>query len=128
MSIGAALFAAALVVWRYFFPSRNELPCPLLQLNDIVTDTLELRRYALRTAGVEVTLDLDAALPATWAEPVHLQPVALTLLVNAEQALAEMNVHRPIRHHPAREGGGSQVACAASGPGPRNPRGRDPTA
>ena len=66
------------------------------QLNEIVADTLELRRYALRTADVIVTLALDPGLPQTWADPSQLQQVVLNLLVNAEQALASVEGDRRI--------------------------------
>ena len=66
------------------------------QLNEIVVDTLELRRYALRSAGVTVTLALDPRLPQTWADPSQLQQVVLNLLVNAEQALASVEGDRRI--------------------------------
>ncbi len=61
------------------------------RLNDIVTDTLELRRYALRAAGIAVTLDLDPALPTTWADPFQLQQVVLNLLGNSEHALKDVD-------------------------------------
>ncbi len=59
-----------------------------VRLNDIVTDTLELRRYALRTVGVALDVSLDPALPTTWADASQLQQVVLNLIVNAEHAMA----------------------------------------
>ncbi|MEP7001898.1 MAG: ATP-binding protein, partial [bacterium] len=88
------------------------------RLNDIITDTLELRRYAIRTAGIDVTLDLDPELPSTWADPFQLQQVVLNLLVNAEQALADMDTDRTIGIRTAREGGGSQIVLVISDNGP----------
>ena len=110
--------AAKIVSSLLTFARQQPAERAAAQLNDIVTDTLELRRYALRTAGVEVTLDLDAALPATWADPFQLQQVVLNLLVNAEQALAGTDTERQIRIRTWREGGGSQIALAVSDNGP----------
>ena len=92
------------------------------QLNDIVTDTLELRRYALRTAGVEVALELDPRLPLTWADPFQLQQVILNLVTNAEHALGEIAGDRSIRIRTAVEHNGSQLVIAVSDNGPGVPR------
>ena len=56
-------------------------------INQVMRDTLELRRYVLRTQQVDVVTDFDDALPRTWADAFQLQQVALNLLTNAEQAL-----------------------------------------
>ena len=87
------------------------------QLNDIVTDTVELRRYALRTAEIEVTLHLEPTLPATWADPFQLQQVMLNLLGNAEQALAGWSGQRMIRIETARAGDQLTIAVSDTGPG-----------
>ena len=39
-------------------------------INKVMLDTLELRRYVLRTQQVEIVTDLDPALPPTWADSV----------------------------------------------------------
>ena len=64
-------------------PERREA-----DLNAIVLDTLELRRYSLRGNEIDVELQLDDTLPATWADPFQLQQVVLNLIGNAEHALA----------------------------------------
>ncbi|CAN5872221.1 hypothetical protein BH11GEM1_BH11GEM1_07220 [soil metagenome] len=88
------------------------------QLNDIVTDTLELRRYALRTADVIVTLALDPGLPQTWADPSQLQQVVLNLLVNAEQALAGVEGDRRIGIKTSMDAGAQLVLTVTdNGPG-----------
>ena len=56
-------------------------------LNQVLRDTLELRRYVLRTQQVDVVTDFDDSLPRTWADAFQLQQVTLNLITNAEQAL-----------------------------------------
>jgi PAS domain S-box-containing protein len=87
------------------------------QLNDIIADTLELRRYALRTAGIEITLELQPALPSTWADPFQLQQVVLNLVGNAEQALADTIAPRRIRIRTAQEGSQLVLSVSDNGPG-----------
>jgi PAS domain S-box-containing protein len=86
-------------------------------VNTIVSDTIELRRYALRTGEVDVTLSLDASIPETWADPMQLQQVMLNLLTNAEQALAERPGRREVRIRTWSERGSIHIEVADNGPG-----------
>ena len=60
-----------------------------VNLNELLTSALSLVSYSLRTAGVEVKLDLALDLPALLADAVQLRQVFMNLLVNAQQALLE---------------------------------------
>ena len=114
--------AAKIVSSLLTFARQQPAERAAAQLNDIVTDTLELRRYALRTAGVEVTLELDPTLPPTWADPFQLQQVVLNLVANAEQALGEIASDRRIRIRTGMENGGTQIVLEVSDNGPGVPR------
>ena len=86
-------------------------------LNAIVSDTVTLRRYALRAAQIDVDVDLDPSLPRTWADPFQLQQVLLNLIGNAEQALAEWSGPRRILISTRRHAGGLVIAVSDTGPG-----------
>ncbi|MFL5560718.1 MAG: PAS domain S-box protein [Gemmatimonadaceae bacterium] len=78
------------------FARRHQPERQATDINRIVTDTVELRNYALRVARIDLVLNLDQSLPPTWADPFQLQQVVLNLLTNAEQAMEEWSGPRTI--------------------------------
>jgi PAS domain S-box-containing protein len=109
--------AAKIVSHLLTFARQQPAEMAETDLNVLVTDTLELRRYALRSAGIEAALALDPSLPRTWADPFQLQQVLLNLLVNAEQALASWEGPRRITVRTSRSGAQLVVAVIDTGPG-----------
>ena len=88
--------AAKIVSNLLTFARQHQPERALADLNRVVLDTLELRRYALRVRQIEVDLRLDDQLPLTWADPFQLQQVVLNLVANAEHALGEWSGARRI--------------------------------
>src|SRR5690606_16824476 len=78
---------------------------------------LELQRYALETAGIEVRRDLDQALSAVMGEAGALQQVILNLVVNAEQALASKPGHRLLILRTRESSEGVMLSVVDNGPG-----------
>jgi len=60
----------------------------VVDINAILQQTLRLRQYGLRSAGVETVLELDATLQPLHGDDRQLQQVLLNLIVNAEHAMA----------------------------------------
>jgi PAS domain S-box-containing protein len=88
--------AAKIVSNLLTFARQHQPERTLTDLNRVVDDTLELRRYALRVAQIELETKLDPSLPITWADPFQLQQVVLNLLTNAEHALTSWPGERRI--------------------------------
>jgi PAS domain S-box-containing protein len=108
----AKIVANLLTFARQHRPERRET-----DLNQVLLDTIELRRYALRVRQIELDVQLDAALPFTWADPFQLQQVMLNLLGNAEHALVERSGTRRITCRTARDGDTLVVSIADTGGG-----------
>jgi two-component system NtrC family sensor kinase len=88
--------AAKIVSNLLTFARQHQPERTLTDLNQVIVDTLELRRYALRVRQIELDLRLDEQLPLTWADPFQLQQVVLNLLTNSEHALEEWSGERRI--------------------------------
>jgi two-component system NtrC family sensor kinase len=108
----AKIVANLLLFARQRSPERTET-----DLNQVLRDTLELRRYVLRTQQVEVETDFDEALPRTWADSFQLQQVALNLLTNAEQALSAVAGAKRITLATRRNGAMLEMSVSDNGPG-----------
>ncbi len=86
-------------------------------LNQVLRDTVALRRYAMQVGQVELDVQLDEYLPATWADPFQLQQVFLNLLTNAEHAVGTNTGAKRIVLRSARAGQVLLVSVGDNGPG-----------
>ena len=86
-------------------------------LNQVVHDAVELRRYALRTHQIDMRLELDPALPPVCADGPQLQQVMLNLITNAEHVLADHGGEKRLTISTQRAGDMLRVTVADSGPG-----------
>ncbi len=60
-----------------------------VDLGSLLEETVELGRYELADAGVEVEVALPPDLPKLWADPGQIRQVLVNLIANARQALAQ---------------------------------------
>lgn len=96
--------------------------CSLSQMARAAAD---LMAYPLRTAGVEVVLDLAADLPEVEGDADLLAQVVLNLLINAQQALERSPAPRLVQIATRAKAGQVVLEVQDNGPGvPDNIRGR----
>ena len=88
-----------------------------VNINQVLRDTIALRRYALQAGQVHVDMQLDDALPPTWADPTQLQQVFLNLLTNAEHAVMQNSGAKRLHVRTARAGAMLLVSIGDNGPG-----------
>ncbi|MBI4334262.1 MAG: response regulator [Chloroflexi bacterium] len=82
----------AAIVKRLLAFARQQKPeRKLVDINEVLDTTLQLRSYELKTSNIVVTTALDPDLPKTMADGGQLQQVFLNLIINAEK---EMKLYR----------------------------------
>src|SRR6187455_3379222 len=63
----------------------------MIDLNQVVRETLALRAYEQRLTNIDVVTALASGLPPVFADPHQIQQVLLNLVINAEQAMLTAN-------------------------------------
>jgi two-component system, cell cycle sensor histidine kinase and response regulator CckA len=88
-----------------------------LNLSTLVEQVIEVRRYSLEAAGVEVRMDLDASISAVMGEPGALQQVILNLVTRAESDLAGRRAERMLIVRTRESSEGVMLYVVDNGPG-----------
>jgi two-component system NtrC family sensor kinase len=85
--LGEAERAAKIVRNLLTFARKRHTTRAMVDLNQVVRETLALRQYGLRATNIDVIDALAAGLPPLFADPYQLQQILLNLVINAEQAM-----------------------------------------
>jgi PAS domain S-box-containing protein len=86
-------------------------------VGSVIERTVALRRYELRSAKVELTVNTESNLPAVMADGQELQQVFLNLLVNAEHAVRGRPVRQVLIQAQPVDGATVRVVVEDTGPG-----------
>jgi two-component system NtrC family sensor kinase len=89
--LGEAERAAKIVRNLLMFARKRHTTRALVDLNQVVRETLALRSYEQRVSNIGVLEALPSGLPHVFADPHQLQQVLLNLIINAEQAMVTAN-------------------------------------
>ena len=105
--IHAAAQRAGRIVKTFLAMARQKTPVlAATEVNGIIEAAVELVGYGLRSAGIEVELELDPELPPVEADRDLMGQVFAAVLINAQEALAE-------------QAGARQIDVRAAPKGPR---------
>ncbi|MFI5231049.1 MAG: PAS domain S-box protein [Gemmatimonadales bacterium] len=115
--VSEAKRAARIVGKLLTFARQNPPEKMRTELNQVIQDTIELRRYPLKMQQIALVVEFGDNLPATWADPFQLQQVFINLLSNAEQALAAHAGERRVTVRTELRGGSLVASVADTGPG-----------
>jgi signal transduction histidine kinase len=83
--------AARIVRHLLTFARKRHTTRTMVDVNQVVRETLTLRQHEQHLANVMVVDALAAGIPQVFADPHQLQQVILNLVINAEQAMISAN-------------------------------------
>jgi PAS domain S-box-containing protein len=100
------------------FVGRGRIEAVPLDLNAVVRRACTLIEPKARSAGIDLHLDLDQALPRVMGDDVHIEQVLLNLMRNAVEAIRDAGMHGgAVSVHTQRVDDMAQVSVRDSGPG-----------
>ncbi len=85
--LGEAERAARIVRNLLTFARKRHTTRTMVDMNQVVRETLALRAYEQRVTNITVLDALAAGIPLVFADPHQVQQVLLNLVINAEQAM-----------------------------------------
>jgi two-component system NtrC family sensor kinase len=104
------------------FARQRPVQRELVQVNNVLRQTIKLRSYDFASHGVEVLEELEEALAPAMGDSQQLQQVFLNILNNAYDAVQEAGQRGRIRIQTRRAGEMIEVAISDNGTGIRDPQ------
>jgi signal transduction histidine kinase/ActR/RegA family two-component response regulator len=98
--------------------AKSEPKRVAFELNETIRKVIQLREYQENVDNISITCDLSEALPYAWGDPSQIEQVLLNLIVNAEDAIADVQRRPGLIHiKTCSEGDRLQVAVVDNGSG-----------
>jgi two-component system NtrC family sensor kinase len=99
------------------FARRHRPERKLVDINDVVRSTLDLRSYQLKVDNIELLVDLRPDLPHVLADAYQIQQVFINIINNAHHAIQETGRKGSLAVRSRPSPGGVQVEFIDNGPG-----------
>jgi two-component system NtrC family sensor kinase len=103
------------------FARKRHTTRAMVDINQVVEETLTLRAYEQRVTNINVLRALAAGLPQVFADPHQLQQVLLNLVINAEQAMLSAHGHGTLVVRTWHDGANDTVVLEVNDDGPGIP-------
>lgn len=104
------------------FARQRPVQRELVQVNQVLRQTIKLRSYDFASHGVEVTEEFEETLAPAIGDSQQLQQVFLNILNNAYDAVQEAGQRGRIKIHTRRQGETIEVAISDNGAGITDPQ------
>jgi PAS domain S-box-containing protein len=116
--IHAAAERCARIVRTFLAMARSRPPKRgPVAMSQVVMDALDLAAYGLRSADVEIEVDVPADLPPVWGDADQLHQVLVNLVVNAQHALLARATPRRLAIRATAAGATVTLTVTDNGPG-----------
>jgi PAS domain S-box-containing protein len=112
-----ALRVAGIVRGLLTFARQDELHRSHVNINELLSQTLQLRSYEMATNNIQVTRDFAADLPSIQADPAQLQQVFLNLVLNAEKEMTAAHGKGNLTIKTEKKPSGIWISFKDDGPG-----------
>ena len=119
--LGEADRAARIVRNLLTFARKRQSTRTMIDINQVVLETLALRAYEQRLTNIEVVTALASGLPQVFADSHQIQQVLLNLVINAEQAMVSAHGRGAMVLRTWHDGARDAVALEVSDDGPGVP-------
>jgi two-component system NtrC family sensor kinase len=113
--------AARIVRNLLTFARKRQSTRAMINVNEVLSETLALRTYEQRVSNIDVILELASGLPQVFADAHQIQQVLLNLVINAEQAMLGANGRGTLVIQTWHEPDSDAVAIKVSDDGPGLP-------
>jgi len=109
--------AAKIVSGLLTFAYQNKPGWSMVNIDEIISNTLELRTHEMELSNIRVVTELEGHLPLTAADGAQLQQVFLNIILNAEQAMKDMKKAGTLTVRTKSTGKSIIITFADTGPG-----------
>ncbi len=113
--------AAKIVRNLLTFARKRHTTRTMVDLNQVVRETMALRAYEQRVTNITVIDGLAVGLPPIFADPHQLQQVLLNLIINAEQAMQSANGRGTLVLRTCHDDAGELIVLEVNDDGPGVP-------